>query len=89
VKFSFPIHIAWQSMPPINLIYILNLKDYNFYYFQNVASDIWQLISRGTNFEDLVMQISAKYAVDLSEAKADTEEFIQELIELELVVCHE
>ena len=73
----------------MGLTYILNLKDYRFCYFQDVASDIWQLIDRGANFEETAMQISDKYEVDLDEAKADIEEFLQELMRLELVVCHE
>lgn len=78
--FCFPKHIAWQIFPDGSLLYILNIKEQRFIYFENVSIDIWLNINKGMSLYQITQTISEKYDVEPSVVKIDVIEFINDLI---------
>lgn len=85
-KFGFPNHIAWQIFPDKSYVYILNLKNMLFIYFDGVSIDIWNNILKGFNVEEIVNDISKKFQVNYEIVKNDVIEFLEDLISKEVII---
>ena len=77
--YYFSKYISWQVMPQTDFVYILHNKDNNFYYFDGVSKEIWDLINKKYDFEDIVDHLYKKYKINKNELENDVKDFIEDL----------
>jgi hypothetical protein len=68
-----------QNVAEINSIYSLN----------ELGARIWELIDGKTTLESIVSVITQEYKVDAEEAKSDTLEFLENLVEIGAITSTE
>lgn len=69
--------LSWQKVKDV--VYVFDEEKESVIKFENVAADIWNLISDGKDISDIVKIISSKYRVDNRQVQADIDEFILDL----------
>lgn len=68
--------IAWQSYDCIDMLFILNRKNHNFYFFQDSGRVIVEGILHNRCIEDIREECMRKYEVPVSELTVVMEQFI-------------
>lgn len=69
--------LSWQNVK--DAVYVFNEENGSVIKFENVAAEVWNMVSEGNNINEIVARISLKYGVDNSQAQRDIDEFIFEL----------
>lgn len=67
-------------------VVVLNLADGRYYGLNHVAGEVWQLVQEPRSLPELVDLIVAEFDVSPSEAAADLEGLLDDLLARELVV---
>ena len=65
----------------------INLETGAYYALDGVAADCWVLTAGGSEVDDLVVAITARYEVDEPLARADVTRFLEQLVVERLVVA--
>ena len=79
--------ISWQIEPDLDLVYIFNHRSSKWFYFEGVSKRIWEsLVLDENSFQQTVKKISIEYETEYDVVFEDTEEFIKELIDEDVVV---
>jgi hypothetical protein len=65
---------------------ILNLANGMYYSTDGVGADIWRVLARTPTTEEIVEAIAARYAVPHSDARADIERLVDELLQENLLI---
>ena len=83
--YYIPIHLAWQNIKKLNTVYIMDLKNSKFYYFDGVSSQIWNSIIEKKSKQDIIKTLTKEYAIDEEIINSDVTEFMNDLIGKELL----
>lgn len=86
IIYTLPIHIAWQIERSDGFVYIYNIKENQFYYFDNVSKDIWIQIRENKSVGEIIKSLANKYQVEYEAIEEDINEFIEDLKEKELII---
>jgi hypothetical protein len=65
-------------------IIIFDTISEQFYEFEGIGSTVWNYLDKNT-FDDIINLVCSRYAVDRNTAISDTQEFIDSLIEENLI----
>jgi len=82
-KYGFLETIAWRKVDSEAVI--LNLETSEYYSANDAGSRIWELLANGAGSRKIAHALSEEYGLPLEEAERDTEDFLAELLKLELI----
>jgi len=66
---------------------IINLKTGTYFSLNKAATRIWSMVEKGANFDELVAFTVSNYEVENSAAKTDLEQFVDKLVNEDLIVA--
>lgn len=72
-------HISWQKL--INRIYIIDEEKDSILKIEDIAAEIWMMISDGLDYEEIINNIFQNYEVSIEEVSSDVMCFINEMVE--------
>ena len=77
-------NLPWQQMD--GKVLILNTGENKAHELNEVASDVWLLITQDKSLEEINTEIQKTYEIDSVSAKKDVDDLIKEFKELNLLV---
>ncbi|MCP4912113.1 MAG: PqqD family protein [Oligoflexia bacterium] len=77
-------NLPWQQMD--GKVLILNTGENKAHELNEVASEVWLLITQDKTLEEINTEIQKAYDIDSDTAKEDVDELIKEFKELKLLV---
>jgi hypothetical protein len=76
----FEIGEAVIAQPVDDQLVILNMANQQYFGLDEVGTQIWRLLIRHANLEEIVEQIHKEYEVDSERARADVENLVEGLM---------
>lgn len=77
--------IAWQEEKTEGFIYIRDLKRAKYYYFDGISREIWLFIVAGYTENMIIDTLVEKYSIDSDTLIIDVKEFLDELLDSEII----
>ena len=65
---------------------MMSIEQGSYFGLQGVGPFIWEMLETPISFSDLCKKITAEYDVDLTTCEEDVKEFVEKLLESELVL---
>ena len=84
--FSISHTVAWQVEQTNQYVYVMELNSQQAYKFDDVAGDIWKMISERISLYNIYKEICSIYDVTFNEVQEDLDNFIIQLLDCNLIV---
>lgn len=69
-------------------IVMMSIENGEYYGLDEVGSRIWELLENPVTFEQLVNTLVEEFEVDVETCKADTLEFLNQMVEKKIIFIH-
>jgi hypothetical protein len=76
-------YISWQKLQGV--VFIIDERNEKIYSLEDISSEIWLLINKGFSNFDITVELLKKYKVDFDQLLNDVNEFIDELLLIEVI----
>lgn len=83
--FSISKAVAWQLEQTNKYVYIMDLSNQQQYKFNDIAGDIWKMISNKKSMLEIYKEISLIYDAEIKQIQEDVDCFVNQLLELNLI----
>lgn len=84
--FSISNTVAWQVEHTNQYVYVMDLNSQQVYKFNDIAGDIWKMISEQISLYNIYKEICSIYDVTFNEVQEDVDNFIIQLLDCNLIV---
>lgn len=79
-------NIAWQIAPTKSFVYICVIGTDTFYKLDGTGMEIWKLLMDNKSETDIVKILSQRYEMPSRIIENDVQDFIQELVSVNIIV---
>lgn len=84
--YTFPQYISWQIEHSKDMVYILDKRMSQFYYFDGVSKEMWLLIEKKYSFDEIIKKLHEQYDIEYDMLRTDVIDFLDELLAKGLII---